>query len=255
MTATITSIYRYPVKGLSPEPLDAVDLEPGGAIAGDRRFALALASTRFDGPSPEWRPKSAFLALVKNEKLAALETRFDDASSELTILRNGRQVVHGKLADPVGRAIIEDFFAAYMGNDTAGKPHLAEARGDVIFTDQKDKLLSIINLNSVRDLQRIVGTEINPLRFRANIYIDGIKPWSEFDWIDDNITVGTTQLSVREKIDRCAAINVNPDDGARDQNLIKALQSGFGHIDMGIFARVTKGGNIRLGAPIGPDHT
>ena len=252
MSAIITSIFRYPVKGLSPERLDGAGLASGRVLTGDRRFALALASTRFDGHTPEWQPKRAFLTLVKHEKLAALETRFDESSSELTVLRNGKTVAHGKLTDPVGRAIIEDFFAAYMGRDIMGKPYLVDAGQDIALTDQKDKLVSIINLASVRDLERIGGEKIDPLRFRGNIYIDGIDPWSEFKWIGNNITAGSALLSVRERTGRCGAININPETGTRDQNLMKALQSGFGHTDMGVFIDVLKDGNISIGDAIEP---
>ncbi len=251
MSATISSIYRYPVKGLSPQSLERADLAPGRILAGDRRFALALASTRFDGQAPEWQAKSAFLTLLKHDKLAALETVFNDAGTELTIRRNGKQVARGNLAEPLGRAMIEDFFTAYLGGNTHGKPRLVDAGADVTFTDQKDKLVSIINLASIRDLERITGAELDPVRFRANIYIDGIEPWCEFQWIGGDVAVGGAILSVREKIGRCVAINVNPENGTRDQNLVKALRRGFGHTDMGIFATVTQGGEIAVGAAVG----
>ena len=244
MSATISTICRFPVKSLSSEQLPSATLEVGGTIPGDRRFALALASTRFDGTSPHWQHKSSFLILMKNEKLAALETVFDPATDDLKVLRGGKQVARGKLTDPVGRAMIEDFFSAYMKDEAHGKPRLVEARGDSIFTDQKTKLISIINLASVRDLERVTGTAIDATRFRGNIMIDGIEAWSEFGWLGKDITCGSATFKIKDRIERCAAINVNPTTGARDQNLVKALQVGFGHIDMGIFATVTKAGSF-----------
>ena len=244
MSATISTICRFPVKSLSPEQLPSATLEVGGTIPGDRRFALALASTRFDGTSPHWQHKSSFLILMKNEKLAALETVFDPATDDLKVLRGGKQVARGKLTDPVGRAMIEDFFSAYMKNEAHGKPRLVETQGDGIFTNQKTKLISIINLASLRDLERVSGTTIDATRFRGNIMIDGIEAWSEFGWLGKDITCGSATFKIKDRIERCAAINVNPTTGARDQNLVKALQVGFGHIDMGIFATVTKAGSF-----------
>lgn len=247
MNATISNIWRYPVKGLSPEQLSKAELEIGSAIPGDRRFALALASTRFDASSPHWLPKNSFLMLMKNEKLAALETVFDEARNDLKILRRGKQVARGKLTDPVGRAMIEDFFSAYMKDEAHGKPRLVETRGETIFSDQKRKLISIINLASVRDLERVVGKPIDPVRFRGNIMIEGIEAWAEFNWIGKHVSCGSAAFNITERTERCAAINVNPATGARDQNLVKALQQGFGHIDMGIFATVTQAGTCALG--------
>ena len=54
-------------------------------------------------------------------------------------------------------------------------------------------------------------------------------------------------MRVTARIDRCAATNVNPNTAIRDMNVIKALQRGFGHIDMGIYADVVTGGDIVSG--------
>ena len=48
----IAQIFRYPVKGLSPEPMPKVELKPGGCIPMDRAFALAHGSTEFDPMKP-----------------------------------------------------------------------------------------------------------------------------------------------------------------------------------------------------------
>lgn len=251
MTSSIAKICRYPVKGLSPQYMDEATVETGGGLASDRRFALALGSTRFDGGEPHWLPKTSFLALVRNEKLAALDTQYDEATDELTILRDAKQVKHARMSDPLGRAMLEDFFAAYMKDECRGKPQLVEAKGDAVFSDQKNKVISIINLASVRDLERVAGMELDPIRFRANIYVDGLDPWSEFEWCGKDIQAGDVVLGVTERIDRCAAIDVDPDTGVRGGNLLKALRSGFGHIDMGVFATVKSGGKFALGDEIG----
>ena len=247
MAAKILKICRYPVKGLSPEHLSETTLESGGALINDRRFALALGSTQFDAKTPHWLPKTSFLALVRNEKLATLETVFDDETDTLQVLRGGKQVARGKLTGTVGRAILEDFFSAYMKDEAGGKTRLVEAKGDTIFTDQKRKLVSIINLASVRDFERVVGKVVDPIRFRANVYIDGIDPWSEFDSVGKEILCGGATIEVMEPIDRCAAINVNPQTGDRDINLVNFLKKGFGHINMGVLAKVTKTGHFAIG--------
>jgi uncharacterized protein len=254
MSAQISSIFRYPVKGLSPEALNEASVESGGAIPGDRRFALALGSTTFDAAKPHWLPKTSFLALMKHEKLAALETVFDDHTDDLKVLRGGKQVAHGKLSDPIGKAIIEDFFSAFMRNETRGKPRLVEAKGDSIFTDQKSKVVSVINLASIRDLERVAGTTIDPVRFRANVYIDGIDPWSEFNWIDKDVSCGDAVFNIKKRTQRCAAINVNPATGERDINLLNTLKNGFGHVDLGIFATVIQGGTFAPGDHFTPQN-
>ena len=251
MSAEIIHIHRYPVKGLSPEAMDAVDLEPNGYLPGDRRFAVALGSTPVSGTTTEWMPKSQFLALVKNERLATLETEFDHATDILTVKRQGRQVARGKLTDRIGRSMIEDFFAAYMKEGTRGRPRLVEANEGDRLTDSPEAFVSIINLATIRDLERVVKAPVDPLRFRANVYIDGIDPWSEFDWIEKPVKAGSVEFDIVSRIDRCGAVNVNPQTAERDLNIIKFLQGGFGHIDLGIFAKVAAAGTIKVGDEMG----
>jgi uncharacterized protein len=77
MLATIAAIYRYPIKGLSAEKMDRVVLATGECLPHDRRFAIALGSTVFDAQKPEWLPKTGFVMLMRDERLARLQTRFD----------------------------------------------------------------------------------------------------------------------------------------------------------------------------------
>ena len=251
MTVEITDLYRFPVKGLSGERLDRVELAAGEPIAHDRRFALAHGSTKFDPSAPAWLPKTNFLMLMRDEKLARLVVRFDETSDMLAILRDGKQVVRAKASEPVGRSLIAQFFAGFMADACRGAPKLVAAPGHM-FSDSRSRCLSIINLASVRDLARVVRQEVNPLRFRANVYIDGLDPWREFAWPGRNIGLGTVRLRVTKAIDRCAATNVNPVTADRDLNIPLHLKRGFGHVDMGVYAEVVNGGEVRLGDTLLP---
>ena len=246
MSIAITQIHRHPVKGLNAEPLARVALTPGEGIPHDRRFALAHGSTRFDTQAPEWRPKTQFLMLMRDEKLAQLRIAFDDETGELAVNRAGKQVVRAKATEPLGRTLIEQFFAGFMGTAARGAPRLLEAPGHA-FTDVPEKCLSLINLASVRDLERVMREPVDPLRFRANIYFEGAPAWAEFNWVGKEIAIGAARLQVTARIDRCAATNVNPKTAIRDMNVVKALQRGFGHIDMGVYAGVVTGGDIATG--------
>lgn len=247
MTITIQRILRYPVKGLSAQSVDTVRLEADLGIPHDRRFALAHPSARFEPSEPKWLPKTNFLMLMRDERLAALETGFDDVTGFLTVSRNGRQVARGDITTVVGRAVIEDFFAAYMKRETTGKPRLLESPSGHMFSDHKNRVLSLINLASLKDLERVTGTPLDPVRFRPNLIVDGAGPWTEFEWLDREIAIGDARLEVTARIDRCAATNVDPATAERDMNIPKALQRGFGHVDMGIYAKVTTAGEIAIG--------
>ncbi len=246
MSVTIARICRYPVKGLNAHDMTEVDLTPGQPVPGDRRFALALSAAPFDPMKPEWLPKTNFLMLARNERLAKLTTVYDETDGSLEILRNGKRVARGLITTPIGRAVIEDFFAAFMKREALGKPKLVSAP-DHMFSDVPQKVLSIINLASVRDLERIVGKPVDPLRFRANVYLEGLEPWAEFAWLDRDIAVGEARLRVVKRIKRCAATDVNPDTAERDMSIPKSLMRGYGHADLGVYAVVDTGGRIAVG--------
>jgi hypothetical protein len=247
MTPILHSIYRHPVKGLTPESLNAVTLERGRAIPNDRRFALALGSTPTETASTKWMPKSNFLMLQRNERLARLQTYFNDETDTLSVRQGEHTLASGKLTDRIERSAIENFFGTFMDEEARGQPKLVEAAFNHVLSDHAAPVISIINLSSLKDLERVTKTPVDPLRFRANIWLEGIPPWIEFEWINKKIFIESVCLTVTSRIDRCAAINVNPITAERDQNIIKALNRGYQHIDFGVFTQVETAGTIEVG--------
>lgn len=245
MTLTVTQIYRHPVKGLTPEPLPRVALTPGQGLPHDRRFALAHGATAFDPAAPQWMPKTNFLMLMRNERLARLRTRFEDATGILAIERDGKTVARANIQDQAGRTVIEQFFAAFMGPESRGAPRLVESPGHM-FSDYSAKVVSIIGLASIADLERVTRASVDPRRFRANVYFAGGRPWEEMEWVGREFAIGGARLRGVKPITRCAATNVNPETAARDMNIPRTLQDGFGHIHMGIYGQVIEGGEIAI---------
>jgi uncharacterized protein len=245
----ITGIYRYPIKGLTPEPLTGTRLKPGQTLASDRRYAIENGPSGFDPGMPTWLPKPHFLMLMRDEWLAALQTRFDDASHVLTIRHNGAIAAQGDLETPEGRAAIEQFFAGRYASQIKGPPKVLTSPGHS-FSDVARKVVSIINLASVRAIENMVGHPVHPLRFRANLYVEGWPAWHEFELLGQTLAIGEARLKVVKRISRCAAINVDPDTAERDLAIPQALQRRLGHGDCGIYAEVTTGGSIAVGNTI-----
>ncbi len=248
--ATIETIYRYPVKGLSAEQLTSANLRVDDCIALDRAYAIANGHRDFDASAPKFMEKTKFLMLMRHKKLAALKTRYDPKTHTLTILRNDKQVSKGCLQQPVGRKLIEQFFAAFLGDQILGAPHIVSAP-DHSFSDVGIKCLSIINLATVRDLGRMMGEEINPLRFRGNLYIDGFEPWAELNWVGKDIAINDRGvLKCFQRTRRCAATNVNPVTANRDLSIPAHLSRALGHGDLGVYAKVARDCHIAKGATI-----
>ncbi len=247
MAARIQSIYRYPVKGLSPEPLQRTRLEAGATVPGDRLYAIENGPSRFDPALPRYQPKTHYLMLMRNERLATLKTRFEEIGRTLTVAHDGREAVRGDLGSAAGRTAVERFFAGFCADELRGPPKVLHAPG-FSFSDVARKVVSIINLASVTALEDVIGAPIDPLRFRANVYVTGWPAWHELDLVGREIAIGAhVRLKVVKRIVRCAATNVDPTTGIRDLAIPDALQRAYGHADCGIYAEVLTAGEMAVG--------
>src|SRR6266567_1257675 len=236
-TATIQSIYRYPVKGLSPESLDGVRLEPGRTLPADRMYAIENGPSRFDPAAPAYLAKTYFLMLMKNERLATLDALYDEDTHVLTIRGAGHEPVRGDLRTREGRLAIEAFFRRFMPAELRGPPKVLAAPGHS-FSEVAAKVVSIINLASVAAIETVAGVPVHPLRFRANLYVEGWPAWHEFGLVGSEIAMGSARLEVTKRIMRCAATNVDPDTGIRDLSIPATLMRTFDHMDCGIYTQV-----------------
>jgi GntR family transcriptional regulator/MocR family aminotransferase len=183
--------------------------------------------------------------LMLDENLARVETSLDIATMRLTVRQGDRQVASAQLDDPDDRAKIEEFFWQLLPTFRAAPALVRSAGGH--FMDKLDNIISLINLATVRSLEQQWGVAIDPLRFRANIYVDGAKPWEEFDWVGSEIRIGETVFAVDRKNGRCGATNVNPATGRRDLDIPSSLRAAFGHKNLGVYLIVREGGQIAVG--------
>jgi hypothetical protein len=245
--ASISAIYRYPVKGLSPEPLERTNLARGETVPGDRLYAIENGPSGFDPAAPRHQPKTRYLMLMRNERLATLRTRLDLGTHTLAVAFDGYEAARGDLRTRGGRQQIESFFGKFCADELRGPPKVLHATGHS-FSDVAKKVVSIINLASVAALEDAVGARVDPLRFRANVYVEGWLAWHEFDLLGREISVASgVRLKVIRRIVRCAATNVDPETGQRDLAIPDTLMRSFGHGDCGVYAEVVAGGDIAVG--------
>ncbi|MBL7495366.1 MOSC domain-containing protein [Frankia sp. CNm7] len=284
----VAALYRYPVKGLSAEPLDEVELRADEGVPGDRVFALALPDTEFDEERPTALRKQRFLMLQRDEALARVRTGYDPGTGLLSV-DDGSRRWSADLGTAAGRRAVEEYFgalaAATAGTDGAnppaglagpegrsgrpgrrserpagrsGLPRLVTARGGHRFTDAGPsgpalmQAVSVVNLSSVRDLAERVGQPVHPLRFRANVYLDGIPAWAEREWVGKEIVLGPVRARVLAGTVRCAATTVNPDTAERDIKVLKELSANYGHTECGCYIQIGTPGVLRLGDAVAP---
>ena len=250
MTGTVTALWRHPVKGFTPEPLDAVVLPTDGWFPGDRLFAVEDGPSGFDRAAPGHLPKQKFTVLMRTAAVAGVRTRWDEAARTLHAEADGQGVVL-HIDDPASRETFAAWLQAVLGDAVTGPLKLVSAEGlDHRFMDHPLGRVSILNLNSVRDFEARVGRPVDPLRFRANVWVEGWPAWVENEGSGVDLTLGGARLTGVKPIVRCAATHVDPDTAERDFDLVPALFQAYGHRWCGLYATITAGGPVAVGDAI-----
>jgi len=241
----ITGIYRYPIKGLSPQSLSQIMLDAGKPFPFDRLFALARPGADVDLNDPKWCKKGHFVMLMLDAALATVQTHLDVNTLQLDITQAGTPRLSADLNSTEGCAAVETFFSDQLLQ--LGAPaRLVRAR-DGHFMDKPDNVVSLINLATVRAVEKRWGCAIDPLRFRANFYIDDVPPWAEFGWLGGEVRLGAAVLRADRRNGRCNATNVNLRTGERDLQIPQTLLRDYGHKDLGIYLTVEQGGRVAIG--------
>ena len=246
-TGTLAAIYRHPVKGFTPEPLAHVDLAPGEGFPFDRVWAVENGPSGFDPAAPSFIPKQKFTVLASLPRVAAATTRFDEADGILHASAPGLDAFAGRLGAAQGREAFAAWLGGLLGEEARGPLKVVEAPAQHRFTDHPQGQVSLINLASVRDLSERMGVEVDPLRFRANLYVEGWPAWVENDWTDATLSLGPVKARMIKPIVRCAATHVNLKTAQRDLDVTRGLFDHYRHMHCGIYLQVVTAGRLARG--------
>jgi hypothetical protein len=246
MTASVASLWRHPVKGFTPERLASATLAAGGYFPCDRIYAVENGPSGFDPAAPAWLPKGKFTVLAKIAEVARVRTAYDEASGVLSARADGQPAFSGTLAGAQGRAAFAEWLTGLLGDEARGPLGVVRSP-EHRFTDHPDGHVSIVNLASVRDLAAKLGVPVNPLRFRANLYVEGWPAWVENEATGFEVRLGAVRTLVFQPIVRCAATHVDPITGERDIDIVGGLHHHFGHLCCGIYVSVVEGGTVHEG--------
>ena len=116
---------------------------------------------------------------------------------------------------------------------------------DTTHSKETHNTISLINLNSIKDLSKILHEEIEYERFRGNIYIENIHPWKEREWIGKIVTINNVRFVVDSHIPRCSATNLKPKTDINTINLPLEIKKIYNHSDMGVYLKPLENGLIQ----------
>lgn len=239
---TVAHLWRHPIKSHGREALEAIALSPGQCVPWDRHWAVTHEATKFDDSG--WAACQNFMLGTRTPGLAGLWAELDETTLRLTL----RHQDLGEFSFHPDRdaAAFLDWIAPLCPADRAQPKGVVSVPGRGM-TDTDFPSVSIMNLASHNAVADFLGQDIEPERWRGNIWLDGLPPWQEFDWIGKTLRIGAAEIIVRERIERCLHTAANPMTGQRDADTLGALQKGWGHKDFGVYGEVVTGGEIRLG--------
>jgi uncharacterized protein YcbX len=244
----LAAICRHPIKSAGYELVSAADLVAGSALPGDRQWAIAHADAKVAGPVAGWVPKSQFLRGVVAPDLMAIRAETLGDGRSVTLHHPRATSITIAPDDAADQARLIDWLAPFWPADKA--PPARVVRAESAMTDKPQPYVSVLNLASLHELSQRISHDLSIHRFRGNLWIDGASPWAEFDLVGREISIGATRLLVCERITRCTATTANPETGVFDADTLSALQSGYGHRDFGVFAKVVAGGRIETGMSV-----
>lgn len=204
MSGTLAGIFRHPIKGFTPEQLQSVQLAPGKGFPGDRIFAVEKGPAGFDPAAPAFIAKNRFTVLAQIPRVAAVRTRYHDEAGVLEASAPGAAPFYGALSDEAGREAFAAWLAEVLGDEAEGPLKVLAAPESWRFTDHPLGQVSIINLASVADLSRRMGVELDPLRFRGNLYVEGWPAWAEHAWTGRKLMLGWAEAEVFKPISSAA---------------------------------------------------
>ncbi|HET7410399.1 MAG TPA: MOSC N-terminal beta barrel domain-containing protein [Paracoccaceae bacterium] len=245
MSCTLAEIYRHPVKSLGEEALDAVALTAGRPVPWDRVWAVAHGGAEWQGG--RWAPPATFVNQTHVPRLAQIGVAFDEAAGRLTLRHPDLPELAVTPGTTDGDAALTDWIAPLVEGTPRQGPFTVAWAESVQFTDFEETHVSIGSLSSRRALEEIAGQPLEPIRFRMNLWLEGLSPWEDLDLVGRDIEVGPARLRVIRRDARCNATTASPATGERDVPVVALLKKTFGHTDFGIYAQVVRGGTVRRG--------
>ena len=243
----LSTIVRYPVKGFTPDPIGSCALKPGQGVPFDRAAGFTSGNLADPPRQGSWVPARTFLQLTVYPELARFHAAFDEAARSIAVTAPGGETAVARLGQPDGFAEANALIRRHFGPGPHGVPELHEQAPDHGHWDFSDSKLSLCNLATVRALEASAGRPLDPLRFRSNLYVDGLDAWQELGLIGHRLRIGEAEIEIMRPAMRCAATSVDPKSGDLDIDVPDLLYRTLGHMFLAVYARVVRAGNVHRG--------
>jgi uncharacterized protein len=231
----VEAVFRYPVKSMRGEPLDAASLGWHG-LDGDRRLAFRLLDQR--GAFP-------WLTAGKLPDLVLFTPQRHDCETEDAL------PTHVRTPEGEDLPVFGDALAADVGRRHGAPVQMMQLKHGIF----DDATVSVITSDTVREIGRLAASSPDVRRFRPNIVVRSVRavPFEEDEWLGGVLTFGDAQdtpaIAVTMHDARCAMVNIDPDRGSLAPEVLKAIVRANRN-NAGIYGTVTRIGRIAVGQTV-----
>lgn len=259
VVGSVQSLWRYPVKSMAGETLDEAFVGYAG-IYGDRLYAFLNAAAPAGFPYLTARSRPDMLRYRPRFRDADVAVRPPNQSAAeqlgpgLTPLYPPPSTLTVEVTTPSGavHAVEDAALSALLAAKGAdkGTDDLTLVRSDRALTDCRP--VSLISLKTVRQLGREIHGELDPRRFRANIYADlsASEGFAEDAFVGRRVQIGTRAvIAVLDRDPRCKMISLDPDTGQENSGILRNVSRAHGNC-AGVYAAVLTEGVIHPGDDI-----
>jgi len=234
----VSSLWRYPIKAIGREEVTQVGFIAGQAMPGDRVWAVAHQNSKAEQGA--WASCGNFLRACNSPTLQATEVA-TTPDGRLTLTHPKRPTLH---VDPNATPDSLLAWLAPLFDADKFEPTAVISVGTRGMTDAPFPSVTLCNLSSHRALEGRAGMSLSIHRWRGNIWLDGLAPWEEFDWIGKELQIGEARFRVEERTGRCKATHANPENGLRDVDVLGLLED-YGHTDFSVQVTVVQSGIVQ----------
>jgi uncharacterized protein len=226
----IKGIFRYPVKSMAGVHLDRADLDWHG-LNGDRRFAFRRLADQSGFP---WLSASRLPQLLLYKPIGEAEVNKDLPT-------------HVRTPDGAEFELESDALRNEVSERHGSPVQLMQLKHGIF----DEAAVSLINVATIREVEREADRRLDVLRFRPNIVIEshGVEPFAEDQWVGKTLRFGTADdgpaVSVTLRDLRCVMINLDPETAEADSRVMKAaLRLNANHV--GVYATVICSGELQI---------
>jgi uncharacterized protein len=231
----IEAIFRYPVKSMAGERLEVADLGWHG-IDGDRRLAFRRIDDRSGFP---WLTATRLSSLL----LYTPQRRENDSPGALP--------THVRTPDGKDLPVFGEDLAAEVGGRCGAPVQMMQMRHGIF----DDATVSVIAIDTIREIGRLAGQQPDVRRFRPNIAIRLLRsvPFQEDEWVGGVLSFGERgdipAVAVTMRDARCSMVNFDPDSAGSAPDMLKAVVR-VNQKNAGVYGTVIRIGELAVGQTV-----